>query len=94
MIFQNNIVPDRKTGSLPDPELPKTGLQERGGKGPGPPCFGKKSQLEPSRDGENVRRDRQEPILDERWRRTAANRVRRLLPLIMNDLKREGDLQY
>ncbi len=64
MIFQNNIVADRKTGSRTDPELPKTGLQERGEKGPGPPSFGKKSQLEPSRDEENVRRDREEPILD------------------------------
>ncbi len=30
-------MPDRSTGSCPDPELPKTGLQERGEKGPGPP---------------------------------------------------------
>jgi hypothetical protein len=35
-----------------------------GNAGPGQPHDEKKSQLEPSRDGENVRRDREEPILD------------------------------
>ncbi len=35
-----------------------------GDAGPGPPCFGEKSQLEPSRDWENMRRDREEPIQD------------------------------
>jgi hypothetical protein len=45
-----------------DPDLPKTGLQEWGEKGPIPPSFGKKSQLEHSRDEENMRRE--EPIPD------------------------------
>jgi hypothetical protein len=74
-------VPDKITGRCLDPELPGTGLQKEGGKGPGPPYSGEKSQLGPSRDGEN----------EERWRKTcshcdeggsAANRVRRLLPLL------------
>jgi hypothetical protein len=37
------------------------GKRERG---PGPPSCGKKSKLEPSRDGGNVRRDREKPIPD------------------------------
>jgi hypothetical protein len=51
-------------GSCLDPELPGTGLQKERGEGPGPPYSGEKSQLKPSRDGENMRRDREEPILD------------------------------
>jgi hypothetical protein len=57
-------VPDRKTGSCLDSEFPGTGLQEGGSTGPGPPYSGEKSQLELSRDGENMRGDREEPILD------------------------------
>jgi hypothetical protein len=49
-------------GNCLHPDLPKTGLQEWGEKGPGPPSFGKKSQLEHSRDEENVKRE--EPISD------------------------------
>jgi hypothetical protein len=57
-------VPDRKTGSCQEPELPGTGPQKEGGEGPSPQNSGEKSQLEPSRDGENMRRDREDPILD------------------------------
>ncbi len=57
-------MPDGKMGSCLDPWLPRTGLQERGGKGLGRHSSGKKSQLEPRRDGEKVRRDREEHILD------------------------------
>ncbi len=57
-------MPDRKMGSYLVAELPGTGLQEKGVEGPGPPCSGEKSQLEPNRDGENMRRDREEPIPD------------------------------
>ncbi len=57
---------DKVTGSCLDPELPGTSLQVEGGggEGPGPLYSGKKSQLKPSRDGENMRGDREEPILD------------------------------
>jgi hypothetical protein len=58
------VVPDGKTGSCLDPELLGTGLQERGEKRPGPPSSGRNSQLEPGRDGETVRRDREKPITD------------------------------
>ncbi len=57
-------MPNRETGSCLDPELPGTGLQTEGGEGPGPPYFRKKSQLEPSRDEENMRRTEGEPIPD------------------------------
>jgi hypothetical protein len=57
-------MPDRKTGSCLDLELPGTGPQEGGNAGPSPPCSGEKSQVEPRRDGENMRRDGEEPILD------------------------------
>ncbi len=57
-------VPDRKTGRCLYPELPGTSPQEGRNAGPGPPCSGEKSQLEPRRDGENMRRDGEEPILD------------------------------
>jgi hypothetical protein len=65
VIITGNVnVPYGKTGSCLGPELPGTSLQETGEKGPGQPSSGKKSHLEPSRDGENMRRDREEPILD------------------------------
>jgi hypothetical protein len=51
-------------GSCLDPELPGTSLQKEGDEGPSPPYPGEKCQLEPSRDEENMRRDREEPILD------------------------------
>ncbi len=53
-----------ETGSCLDPELPGTGLQGKGEEGPSPSLSGEKSQLEPSRDGENMRRDRAAPIPD------------------------------
>jgi hypothetical protein len=56
-------VPKRDMGSFLDPELPGTGLQKEGGE-PSPPYPGEKSQLEPSRDAENMRRDREEPMPD------------------------------
>ncbi len=55
-------MPDRETGSCLDPKLPGTGLQEGGKKGPSPPSLGRKSQLEPSTDGETMRRDKEESI--------------------------------
>ncbi len=51
-------MPDKETGSFLDLELPGTGLQKEGGEGPSPPYPGEKGQLEPSRDGENMRRYR------------------------------------
>jgi hypothetical protein len=57
-------VPERITGSSLDPELPGTGLQEKREVEPGLPCSGEKSQLEPSRDGENMRGDTEELISD------------------------------
>jgi hypothetical protein len=58
------VVPNGKMSSCRDPELPGTGLQIEGGEGPSPLYSGEKSQLEPSRNGENVRRDREGLILD------------------------------
>jgi hypothetical protein len=75
-------MPHRKTGSCPDPELPGTGLQKKDEEGPNLPCSGKKSQLEPSRDGENMRGDREGPILGMNEGGSAANRVRRSLSLV------------
>ncbi len=57
-------MPDKETGSCLDPELPGTSQQKEGGEGPGPPYSGEKCQLEPSRDGENMRRYGGEPIPD------------------------------
>jgi hypothetical protein len=39
-------------------------LQKEGGEGSGPPYSGEKSRLEPSRDGENMRRNGGEPYPD------------------------------
>jgi hypothetical protein len=39
-------------------------MQTLEGEGPGPPYSGEKSQLEPSRDVRNMRRNVGEPILD------------------------------
>ncbi len=50
---------DRETGSCLDPSF-----AGRGEKGPSTPGPGKKSQLEPSRDRETMRRDKEEPVLD------------------------------
>jgi hypothetical protein len=52
----------KETDSCPDPEFPGAGLRTEGGEGLGLPYFGEKSQLEPSRDGENMRRNGGEPI--------------------------------
>jgi hypothetical protein len=60
----NIIVPDKETHSCLDPELPGTGLQKEQGERPGQSHPGEKSQLEPSRNGENIRGDRGEPIPD------------------------------
>ncbi len=56
-------VPDRETGSCPDSKPPGT-VCRKGEKGPSPPSPGKKSQLEPSRDGETTKRDKEESIPD------------------------------
>jgi hypothetical protein len=55
---------DKETDSCLDPELPGTSLQIEGGEQPGPPHSKKNSQLERSRDGENMRTSEEEPILD------------------------------
>jgi hypothetical protein len=52
----------QENGKCLDPELPGTGLQEKGEKGSGPPSPGKKSQLEPSRDEGTMGRDKEKPI--------------------------------
>ncbi len=58
-------MPDKKLGSCLDPELPRTGLRGVGlDEGLGPPSLKEKNQLEPSRDGGDVTRDREEPIQD------------------------------
>jgi hypothetical protein len=57
-------VPNKRTGNCLDPDLPGSGLQIEGGKGHGPPHFKKKSQLEPSRDRENMRTSERKPIPD------------------------------
>jgi hypothetical protein len=58
------LVPNRTTGSCLDPKLTRTSLQEGGKKGPGLPSLDKKSQLKPSRDGETMIGDKEEPIPD------------------------------
>ncbi len=57
-------MPDKEADSCLGPELPGTSLRTEGGEGPGPPLSGEKSQLEPSRDGENMRGNGGEPITD------------------------------
>jgi hypothetical protein len=54
-----------------------------GGEGPAPPHNMKKSELEPSRDGENMRTSEEEPNSGRDERGSAANRVRRLSPSII-----------
>jgi hypothetical protein len=56
-------VPDKTVGSCLEPELPGTGPWG-GNAGPGPPSLKEKSQLEPSRDGGDMTRDREESIWD------------------------------
>ncbi len=75
-------VPDGKTGSCLDPWLPRNGLQERGGKGLGLPSSVKKSHLEPSRDGEKVRRTEKNTFWT--WWKIISSQ--------QNDLRRKGDL--
>ncbi len=58
-------MPDKKTRSCLNPEIPGTGLRGEGADtGPGPPNLKEKSHLEPSRDGGDMRRDREELIRD------------------------------
>ncbi len=57
-------MPDKETGGCLDPELSGTILQIKGGEGASPPHSKKKSQLEPSRDGENMKTSGGEPIPD------------------------------
>ncbi len=57
-------MPDKKTGSCLDPELPGTGLRRGADAGPGPHNLKEKSQLEPSRDGGDMRKGKEEPIPD------------------------------
>jgi hypothetical protein len=57
-------VSNKETDSCLDPELPGTSLQMERGEGPGPPYSGNKSQLEPDRDGENMRRSEGGSILN------------------------------
>ncbi len=56
-------VPDKKVGSCLDPELPRNGLRGGGGwtyAGLGPPDLKEESQLEPSRDGGDMKRGRED----------------------------------
>jgi hypothetical protein len=62
LFYSTVFVPDKKMGSCLD-QLPGTGLQTEGGKEPGPPYSGEKSQLEPSRDAEEMRRREGEPTI-------------------------------
>jgi hypothetical protein len=79
-------VPDKETGSCLDPELSGTGLLTEGGEGPSPPYSGEKSQLKPSRDGETEKRRRKTHSGHDEGG-SVANRLRRLLPLITDNLK-------
>ncbi len=58
--FINSRVPDKTVANCLDPEFFRTGLQDRSDAGPGPP----RSQLEPSRDGRDMTRDKEEPVRD------------------------------
>jgi hypothetical protein len=78
-------VPDRGTGNCLDSELPGTDLKEGRKKRSGPPSPSKKSQFEPSRDGETMRRDQRGILSGYDEGGSAAIRVRRLLfPLLNN----------
>ncbi len=57
-------MPDKTVGNSLDPELPETDLQGRSEAGPGPTSLKEENQLEPSRDGGDMTRDREEPIRD------------------------------
>jgi hypothetical protein len=57
-------VPDKKTVSCPDPELPGTGLGREAGVGPSLTNLKEKSQLEPSRDGGDMGKGKEKPIRD------------------------------
>jgi hypothetical protein len=63
-IYTSICVPDREAGSCVDPELPGTGLQERGKYYLDLSSPSKKSQLEPIRDEGTMGRGKEEPILD------------------------------
>ncbi len=54
----------QENGQLPGSRVSRNRFAGKGGKGSGPPNLGKKSQLEPSKDGETMGRDKEEPILD------------------------------
>ncbi len=54
----------QKNRQLPGSRAPLNRSAESRECVPGPSCSGEKSQLEPSRDGENMRRGREEPIQD------------------------------
>ncbi len=55
---------DKKVGSCLDPELPGSDLGRGADAGPGLPNLKEKSQLEPSRDGGDMGKDKEEPIQD------------------------------
>ncbi len=76
------LYPTGKREVAPIQSFLETGLQEKGEEGPGLPCSGEKSQLEPSRDGENMRGDREGPIPGMNEGGSAANRVKRSLSLV------------
>jgi hypothetical protein len=60
----SGTVPNKKTGSCLDPELPGTSLWREAHTGPGTPYLEEKSQLEPTRDGGDMRKGKEEPIRD------------------------------
>ncbi len=54
----------QENSSCLDSELPGTGLWRGADAGPGQPNLEEKSQLEPSRDGGDMRKGKEEPIRD------------------------------
>ncbi len=58
------VCAQKRNGQLPGSHASWNQFAGRGEKGPGPPSPSKMSQLEPSRDGETMRRNKDESILD------------------------------
>ncbi len=53
-------MPDVETGSCLDPGKNRTGLEGGGKAGPGSPERGKDRQLKPSRDGDNMKKEKED----------------------------------
>ncbi len=76
----------QRNGQLPGSRAFWNRSADRGGEGPSPPYSGEKSQLKPSRDGETEKRRRKTHSGHDKGG-SVANRLRRLLPLITDNLK-------